>query len=84
MAGARPRFPLTVDWQRLPGLLRASRYLFVVWAATQVFHRVDIYFIEIFSTTTSVGLYEQALLLRLPGRADRDPEATAAGAGRIP
>ncbi len=57
---ARGQVPLTVDWQRLPGLLRASRYLFVVWAASQVFHRVDIYFIEIFSTTTYVGYYEQA------------------------
>ena len=57
---ARGQVPLAVDWQRLPNLIRASRYLFVVWAASQVFHRVDIYFIEIFSTTTSVGYYEAA------------------------
>ena len=57
---ARGQVPLTVDWQRLPGLLRASRYLFIVWAASQVFHRIDIYIVEIFSTTTIVGYYDQA------------------------
>lgn len=57
---ARGQMPLAVDWKRLPDLIRASRYLFVVWAATQVFHRVDLYFIEIFSTTTSVGHYDYA------------------------
>ncbi len=57
---ARRQVPLTVEWQRLAGLLRASRYLFVVWAAFQVFHRIDIYIVEIFSTTTVVGYYGQA------------------------
>ena len=57
---ARGQVPLTVDWRRLPGLIGASRYLFVVWAASQVFHRVDIFFIELFSTTTAAGHYEQA------------------------
>lgn len=57
---ARGRVKLSVDWQRLRGLLRASRYLFVVWAAAQVFNRIDIYIIETFSTTTVVGYYGQA------------------------
>ena len=57
---ARCQVPLTVDLQLLPGLLRASRYLFIVWAASQVFHRIDIYIVEIFSTTTIVGYYDQA------------------------
>jgi len=60
---ARGQVRLTVDWQRLPGLLRASRYLFVVWAAAQIFNGIDIYIVEFFSTTTFVGYYDQAYSL---------------------
>ena len=80
---ARGQVPLAVDWQRLPDLIRASRYLFVVWAASQVFHRVDIYFIEIFSTTTSVGYYEAAYYFAFLVALTVTPRAAAAGAGRV-
>ncbi len=60
---ARGQVPLTIDWQQLPGLLRAGRYLFAVWATFQVFNRIDIYIVEIFSTTTFVGYYGQAYFI---------------------
>ncbi len=60
---ARGRIPLSVDLQRIPGLLRASRYLFVVWLAFQVFHHADPYIVEFFSTTEFVGYYAAAYWL---------------------
>ncbi len=60
---ARGQVPLTVDWQRLPGLLRASRTLFMVWAAFQVFTYIDVFIVEVFSTTTYVGYYARAYMI---------------------
>ena len=60
---ARGQVPLTVDWQRIPGLLRASRYLFVVWVAFQIFNYIDPFIVEFFSTTDFVGYYVQAYWL---------------------
>ena len=59
----RGRVPLTVDMRRIPGLLRASRYLFVVWVAFQIFNYVDPFIVEFFSTTALVGHYAQAYWL---------------------
>lgn len=60
---ARGRVPLHLDMRRIPGLLRASRYLFVVWVAFQVFNYVDPFIVEFFSTTAFVGFYAQAYWL---------------------
>lgn len=60
---ARGRVPLTLDWQRLPGLLKASRTLFMVWAAFQVFTNIDFFIVEAFSTTTVVGYYARAHMI---------------------
>ena len=60
---ARGRVPLYLDMRRIPGLLKASRYLFVVWVAFQVFNYVDPFIVEFFSTTAFVGYYAQAYWL---------------------
>ncbi len=60
---ARGRMPLAVDWKRLPGLLRASRTLFMVWAAFQVFTYIDVFIVEAFATTTEVGYYVRAYMI---------------------
>lgn len=60
---ARGRVPLHLDMRRIPGLLKASRYLFVVWVAFQIFNYVDPFIVEYFSTTAFVGYYAQAYWL---------------------
>ena len=60
---ARGRIPLTLDLRRIPALLRASRYLFVVWVAFQVFNYVDYYIVRYFSSSEVVGYYAQAYWL---------------------
>lgn len=60
---ARGRVSLHLDMRRIPGLLKASRYLFVVWVAFQVFNYVDPFIVEFFSTTAFVGYYAQAYWL---------------------
>ncbi len=60
---ARGRIPLKPDLRRLPELLKASRYLFVVWAAFRIARHVDPFIVEYFSTTAFVGYYAQAHLL---------------------
>jgi len=60
---ARGQVPLAVEWQRLRGLLRASRTLFMVWAAFQVFTYIDAFIVEVFSTTTDVGYYVRAYMI---------------------
>lgn len=60
---ARGRVPLHLDMRRISRLLKASRYLFVVWVAFQVFNYVDPFIVEFFSTTAFVGYYAQAYWL---------------------
>ena len=60
---ARGRIPLTLDLRRIPALLRASRYLFVVWVAFQVFNYVDYYIVRYYSSNEVVGYYVQAYWL---------------------
>ena len=60
---ARGRVPLTLDMRRIPALLRASRYLFAVWVAFQVFTYVDYYIVRYFSSSEVVGYYAQAYWL---------------------
>ena len=60
---ARGQVPLHLDLRRIPGLLKASRYLFVVWVAFQIFNYVDPFIVEFFSTTAFVGYYAQAYWL---------------------
>ncbi len=60
---ARGRIPLTLEMRRIPALLRASRYLFVVWVAFQIFNYVDYYIVRYFSSSEVVGYYAQAYWL---------------------
>ncbi len=57
---ARRRMPLRLDLRRLPELLRASRWLFAIWLATQVFHYMDPFLVGIWSSQAFVGYYAQA------------------------
>jgi PST family polysaccharide transporter len=54
------RMPLHVDLRLLPGLVRQSAWLFAIWVVVQVVTYVDIYVIEVFGDTSTVGLYGRA------------------------
>ena len=60
---ARGRIPLTLDMRRIPAMLRASRYLFVVWVAFQIFNYADYYIVRYFLSNEVVGYYVQAYWL---------------------
>lgn len=52
--------PLRLELGLLPDLLRRSQYLFLIWVAFQVVTYVDVYIIEVFGDTATVGQYSRA------------------------
>ncbi len=52
--------PLKIEWGILPDLLRRSQFLFLIWVAFQVQTYMDVYIIEIFGDTATVGQYSRA------------------------
>ncbi len=60
---ARAQIPLVVEVRRLPELLRASGYLWLVWVSFQVFTYIDIFIVEVFSNPEQVGYYARAYMI---------------------
>lgn len=52
---------LHLDW--VPGLIRKSAYLFWIWVVLQLVTYIDIYIIEIFTDTATVGQYARAYMI---------------------
>ena len=57
------KIPLRADLHLLPDLIRRSSWLFWIWIALQIVTYIDIYIIEIFGSTSSVGLYGKAYMV---------------------
>ena len=57
------RIPLRVELEILPDLLRRSSWLFWIWISLQLVTYSDIYVIEAFGDTSTVGLYTKAYML---------------------
>lgn len=57
------KIPLKPDLHLLPELVRRSSWLFWIWIALQLVTYVDIYIIEIFRDTDTVGLYGKAYMI---------------------
>jgi PST family polysaccharide transporter len=54
------RIPLRVDLALLPGLVRQSGWLFAIWLVVQLVTYVDVYIVELYAATATVGLYGRA------------------------
>jgi O-antigen/teichoic acid export membrane protein len=57
------RVPLQVEWRLLPDLVRQSSVLFAIWLALQLVTYVDVYIVDVFRDTATVGLYARAYLI---------------------
>ncbi|HYN22851.1 MAG TPA: oligosaccharide flippase family protein [Thermoanaerobaculia bacterium] len=57
------KIPLRADLHLLPDLIRRSSWLFWIWISLQLVTYLDIYIVEIFDTTDSVGLYGKAYMV---------------------
>lgn len=57
------KIPLKPDLHLLPELVRRSSWLFWIWISLQLVTYVDIYIIEIFRDTDTVGLYGKAYMI---------------------
>ncbi|HWM90049.1 MAG TPA: oligosaccharide flippase family protein [Thermoanaerobaculia bacterium] len=57
------KIPLRPDLHLLPDLIRRSSWLFWIWISLQLVTYIDIYIIEIFDDTETVGLYARAYMI---------------------
>lgn len=57
------KVPLRVELGILPDLIRRSGWLFWIWIAIQLVTYLDIYIIEVFDSTDTVGLYGKAYMI---------------------
>ncbi|HET9228216.1 MAG TPA: oligosaccharide flippase family protein, partial [Thermoanaerobaculia bacterium] len=57
------RIPLRVELEILPDLIRRSSWLFWIWISLQLVTYSDIYVIEAFGDTSTVGLYIRAYMI---------------------
>ena len=57
------KIPLKADLHLLPDLIRRSSWLFWIWITLQLVTYIDIYIIEIFDSTDTVGLYGRAYMI---------------------
>jgi PST family polysaccharide transporter len=57
------KIPLRAELRILPDLIRRSGWLFWIWIALQLVTYIDIYIIEIFDSTETVGLYVKAYMI---------------------
>lgn len=57
------RMPLAVDLAIVPGLLRQSLTLFLIWMTYQLVTYLDLFVVEVFTDTATVGQYARAYWL---------------------
>lgn len=57
------KVPLRAELRILPDLIRRSSWLFWIWIALQLVTYADIYIIEVFDSTDTVGLYGKAYMI---------------------
>lgn len=57
------KVPLAVDLRLLPDLLRKSAYLFLIWIVFQLVTYCDLFIVEAFGTTRTVGFYARAYMI---------------------
>jgi PST family polysaccharide transporter len=57
------KIPLKPDLHLLPGLVRRSSWLFWIWVVLQLVTYIDIYIIQYFGRTETVGLYIRAYMI---------------------
>ncbi|MES1241371.1 MAG: oligosaccharide flippase family protein [Acidobacteriota bacterium] len=57
------RMPLKPDLHLLPDLIRRSSWLFWIWVVLQLVTYLDIYIIQIFGRTETVGLYARGYMI---------------------
>lgn len=57
------KVPLRAELRILPDLIRRSSWLFWIWIVLQLVTYIDIYIIEIFDSTDTVGLYGKAYMI---------------------
>lgn len=57
------KVPLKPDLHLLPDLIRRSSWLFWIWVALQLVTYIDIYIIQFFGETETVGLYIRAYMI---------------------
>ncbi|MFL6196276.1 MAG: oligosaccharide flippase family protein [Thermoanaerobaculia bacterium] len=62
-AKAAGKVPLKVDWGLLPGLLRGSFFLFLIWITLQLVTYIDVFIIQGYAETATVGLYARSYWL---------------------
>lgn len=62
-ARAWGRIPLDLNLRLLPDLVRKSWWLFLIWLALQLVTYIDIYIVEAFRDTATVGLYSRAYMI---------------------
>lgn len=60
---AAGEIPLEVRPSLLPGLIRGSSWLFLIWIVLQVLTYVDLYIVEVFGSTAMVGQYARAYMI---------------------
>lgn len=60
---ARGRMPIEVDLRLIPSLLRQSASLFLVWVTLQLVTYIDLFIVEGFEDTGTVGQYARAYML---------------------
>ena len=54
------KIPLTFEPALIRGLVRSSVFLFLIWLTLQLVTYIDIYIVDLFKNTTTVGLYSRA------------------------
>ncbi|HEX3129896.1 MAG TPA: oligosaccharide flippase family protein [Thermoanaerobaculia bacterium] len=57
------KIPLKADLHLLPDLVRRSSWLFWIWVVLQLVTYIDIYIIQFFGRTETVGLYTRAYMI---------------------
>lgn len=57
------KVPLRAELRILPDLIRRSSWLFWIWIVIQLVTYLDIYVIEVFDSTDTVGLYGKAYMI---------------------
>ncbi len=57
------KIPLQAELRLLPDLIRKSSWLFLIWLVLQLVTYIDIYIVEIFADTNTVGLYSRAYMI---------------------
>lgn len=57
------RIDLAVDLSLVPDLLRKSLYLFLIWVVFQLVTYIDLFVVEVFASTRTVGFYARAYMI---------------------